>query len=68
MKLRYLLPCVPLVLGAVILRAQDKSPAISFEGLTKDFGKVTEGETLKHIFRFTNKGDATLEIFNVAPS
>jgi len=31
----------------------------------KDFGKVLQGETLKHMFRFTNKGTGTLEILGV---
>lgn len=50
------------------LCAQDKAPVIVFESQTKDFGKVTEGEALKHVFRFTNKGNATLDIVKVEPS
>lgn len=48
--------------------AQNKVPAIAFDALTWDFGNVIEGEALRHIFRFTNKGTATLRIFSVAPS
>ncbi len=47
---------------------QSKAPAIVFDSQTKDFGTVVEGDPLKHIFHFTNKGSATLKILNVAPS
>jgi hypothetical protein len=59
---------VTLVLGLVPLRGQDKAPAIVFDSITKDFGNVKEGETLKHIFKFSNKGQATLEILSVEPT
>jgi len=57
-----------LMVGVLSLPAQEKVPLIVFGGQTKDFGNVTEGETLKHIFRFANKGTATLEIIKVEPS
>ncbi len=50
------------------LSGQDNSPLILFDQQTRDFGKVLEGETLKHVFKFTNKGKSTLEIFKVEPS
>jgi len=52
-----------------VYAAQDNilGPSIAFDGLAKDFGKVIEGAPLKHIFKFTNKGSATLEIFKVEP-
>ena len=50
------------------LHAQERAPRIVFDSQTKDFGKVIEGQPLKHVFRFTNKGNATLQILNVAPS
>ncbi len=58
------------MLGAAFfpVHAQEKAPQIVFDNQTKDFGKVTEGELLKHVFRFTNKGNATLEIIKVEPS
>ena len=34
----------------------------------KDFGKVMQGETIKHVFSFSNKGSTTLEILSVEPS
>ncbi len=57
-----------LMLGMLSLPAQNRAPRIAFDSLTKDCGKIIEGETLKQVFRFTNKGDATLEILKVEPS
>lgn len=54
--------------GVFSLPAQEKRPSIVFENLFADRGKVTEGEIIKHIFKFANKGDATLEILKVEPS
>ena len=57
-----------LMLGAVPLVSQSKAPSISFlNGTIREFGKVTAGETLVHVFKFTNKGDATLDITKVEP-
>jgi hypothetical protein len=57
-----------LMVGLFSLSAQDKAPIIVFDTQTKDFGNVTEGEMLKHVFRFANKGTATLEIIKVESS
>jgi hypothetical protein len=46
--------------------AQDKRAVIAFDSQSRDFGRVLEGEPLKHVFRFTNKGDATLEILDIS--
>ena len=59
---------VLLIAGMTLLPAQDKRPAIAFDDRDKDLGKVTEGETIKHVFKFTNKGDAVLEVLKVEPS
>ncbi len=48
--------------------SQGKSPVLVFEGQTKDFGKVLEGAPIKHVFKFSNKGEAVLEIFKVEGS
>jgi len=56
------------MLGLLALGSADKAPVIAFDGIAKDFGTVTEGETLKHVFTFRNKGDTTLEILKVEPS
>lgn len=57
-----------LAFAYIQLPAQDKTPTIVFEGQSKDFGKVIEGEKLKHIFKFTNRGQAPLEILKVEGS
>ncbi len=43
-------------------------PAISFESVSKDAGRVTQGETVKQVFNFINKGTGILEIKGVEPS
>jgi len=50
------------------LMGQDKVPAISFDSLSKDFGRVTEGEVLKVVFKFANRGSAPLDVLKVEPS
>lgn len=47
---------------------QEKAPVLAFESTTKDFGKVTQGVPLKHVFRFANKGPVVLEIYKVEGS
>jgi hypothetical protein len=59
---------VILLLAVSPLLAQTGGPALVFESATKEFGKVAEGTILKHVFKFTNKGSSTLEIFKVEPS
>jgi hypothetical protein len=67
MKRGTLVLCICVIWGFLLLAAQEKGPAIVFDSTTKDFGKVTEGETLKHVFKFTNKGQTTLDIVKVEP-
>ncbi len=68
MKLPPFLFCAVFAAGTMFLTAQEKRPVISFDNTVKNAGKVLEGETIKHVFKFTNKGDATLEIYKVEPS
>jgi hypothetical protein len=58
-----------LVFSATLLPAGawQKTPTIVFETLTRDFGNVTLGDDLKFVFKFTNKGQGTLEIRSVEP-
>jgi hypothetical protein len=53
------LPCLP---------GQDVAPSIVFDNLVRDFGKVMEGDTLTHVFKFENKGTALLDILSVEAS
>lgn len=41
---------------------------IRFEQERYDFGKVAQGDMVKHTFRFTNEGGVDLHITNVSPS
>jgi len=59
---------VTLTIAPVLLPAQGKIPIIVFDSLTKDVGSVVEGQTLKHVFKFTNKGTALLEIIRAEGS
>lgn len=63
-----LLGLVLMMAGSLSPAAEDKQPSISFDNVTKDFGKVNEGEKIKHVFKFTNSGGAVLEIIKVEPS
>lgn len=50
------------------LSGQDKTPSMVFDNPVKDFGKVMQGETIKHVFSFSNKGSSTLQLLSVEPS
>jgi hypothetical protein len=57
-----------LTFGLTALSGQDRAPSMIFDSPTKDFGKVIQGEMLKHVFSFSNKGLTTLKILSVEPS
>jgi hypothetical protein len=46
----------------------EKWPIITFDNPEFDFGKIAEGELVKHTFGFTNTGKAPLILANVEPS
>ncbi len=51
------------------LQAQEKSsdgPVIAFEESSRDFGNITQGDKVEHVFKFENKGKTPLVISNVA--
>ena len=56
------------VASGTLIGGQDKGPSISFDSTSKNFGKATEGETLRHVFKFTNRGNAPLEVIGVNAS
>ncbi len=60
--------CMALALSAGVLGAQERAPAIVFDHPSKDFGKVYAGETLVHVFNFSNRGNGPLEIAEVRPT
>ena len=45
-----------------------EGPVIKFEKSVHDFGTVTDGDTVKHSFKFTNIGKKDLLIANAAAS
>jgi hypothetical protein len=58
-----------LMLAAAPLCSQEKTPSIAFlNGTIREFGKVAAGESLVHVFRFTNRGQAPLEVLQVRPT
>ena len=57
-----------LTASLMVLSGQDKAPSFFIDNPAKDFGKVLQGVTIKHVFRFSNNGSATLEILSVEPS
>ncbi len=41
---------------------------IKFENAIFDFGRIKSGDVVKHVYNFTNIGDATLELTGVQPT
>ena len=48
--------------------ASIKTPEIFFENPNFDFGKSYKGDKVEHVYKFENRGKATLEIKKVKPS
>lgn len=66
-KLAYLL--VFGMLAAFAVQAQERSasaPVITFEESSIDFGNITQGDKVQHVFKFENTGKSPLIISNVA--
>ena len=47
---------------------QSGTPDIEFTALEYDFGEVDQGDTVEHVFKFKNVGDADLVIDRVKSS
>ena len=54
-----------MIAGQTGLWGQDNVPSMFLENSVKDFGKVIQGEMLKHVFGFSNRGSSPLEILSV---
>lgn len=68
MKKLILLVAFALAIG-ITVQAQEKSadgPIIAFEESSRDFGNITQGDKVEHVFKFENKGKTPLVISNVA--
>lgn len=58
-----------LAIPAFVLAAQDAAqPAISFDAMHFDFGKISPDKKVSHKFKVYNKGNAVLNITGVNPS
>ena len=56
-------------LVTVSVQAQEKAvdgPVITFKESSKDFGDITQGDKVEHVFKLENTGNAPLVISNVA--
>ena len=60
--------CILMISASSVFAQNMNVPSISFDAQTKDFGKILEGEKLKHVFKFVNKGTRTLEVLSVLAS
>ncbi len=65
MKGWYSVLSICLTIGLLTHFAQERAPAIVFDDPVIDFGKIMQGETVKHRFRFSNQGSSNLEILSV---
>lgn len=43
-------------------------PVIAFNEINHDFGDISQGDVVKHVFSFTNKGEAPLVISDIKTS
>jgi hypothetical protein len=60
--------CTLLVAGLLPLLAQQKGPNIEFDNVNRMVTKAIDGDVISQVFKFTNKGDAQLEILAVEPA
>jgi hypothetical protein len=66
MKKIFLLMVMALTVFAVQAQTEKKGAVIEFNEKSIDFGDITQGDKVEHIFEFTNTGDTPLVISNVA--
>jgi hypothetical protein len=50
------------------LTGQANAPSVHFENTTGDAGTVAQGEIIKQVFIFTNKGPGVLKILDIGHS
>jgi hypothetical protein len=59
----------PIIIVCLLNAAvQGNRPSIEFDFLSKDFGNVIQGQVIKQVFQFTNKGEGLLEIIDTEKS
>ncbi len=68
--MRKLVFLMAMAMVAFSAKAQEKAitngPVITFEESSKDFGDITQGDKVEHVFKLENTGKAPLVISNVA--
>ena len=57
-----------LMAGMPTMVGQAKRPSVVFDSISKDLGRLTQGEAARWVFAFSNKGAGTLEILSVETS
>jgi hypothetical protein len=67
-KAIFLMAMVLVVFSAKAQEAKEevKGPVITFKESSKDFGDITQGDKVEHVFKLENTGKAPLVISNVA--
>jgi hypothetical protein len=55
-------------IGLPAASAQANKPQIVFESTTQDAGTFIQGEVIKRVFTFSNKGSGLLEITDIRSS
>lgn len=63
---KILLFMVAVLMAFTVYSEDQKGPVIEFQEKEKDFGSITQGDKVEHIFTFKNTGDGPLKIQNVA--
>ena len=51
--------------AALSANAQTKGPVLTWEKSTYDFGDLTQGDKVEHVFKFKNTGNEALIITNI---
>jgi len=65
-KMRHLLTLAFVALAMVAFgQAKPAGPVITWEKATHDFGDITQGDKVEHVFKFTNTGTEPVVITNV---
>lgn len=65
-EMKYLLTLAFVALATVAFsQAKPTGPVIAWEKATYDFGDITQGDKVEHVFKFTNTGTEPVVITNV---
>lgn len=62
---RYILLFVLMVASVITFAQTQNGPVINFAEKSRDFGDITQGQKIEHVFTFTNTGNQPLVISDV---